>query len=108
VTTNSHTKAALADRAAENRELRREAARAARLIESGRAGEALSLLRHISRDFKENRDLRVGDVIVAGDAEIRINAIEHDGGFVTANPGTGDEIGGFAWDFTHIRREEQQ
>ncbi|TXS34758.1 hypothetical protein [Streptomyces sp. OR43] len=41
--------AELADRAAENRELRREAGRAADLIEAGDHAQAVSLLRYISR-----------------------------------------------------------
>ncbi|MDP5310406.1 hypothetical protein [Streptomyces poriferorum] len=46
-TTSAH--AELADRAAENRELRREAGRAAELIEAGDHAQAASLLRYISR-----------------------------------------------------------
>ncbi|MES9522446.1 hypothetical protein [Streptomyces capoamus] len=41
-------RASLADRAAENRELRREIARAVRLIEAGRMDAATSLLRFLS------------------------------------------------------------
>ncbi|MGC5534239.1 hypothetical protein [Streptomyces sp. SR-10] len=43
------TRAALSDRAAENRELRREAARAADLIERGETAQAVSLLRYLAR-----------------------------------------------------------
>ncbi|WP_228994325.1 hypothetical protein [Streptomyces sp. DH8] len=42
------TRAALSDRAAENRELRREAARAADLIERGETAQAVSLLRRLA------------------------------------------------------------
>ncbi|MEU8623302.1 hypothetical protein [Streptomyces sp. NPDC048669] len=42
-------RAELADRAAENRELRREAGRAADLIEAGEHAQAVALLRYISR-----------------------------------------------------------
>lgn len=42
-------RAELADRAAENRELRREAGRAADLIDAGETAQAVSLLRYISR-----------------------------------------------------------
>ncbi|MGW7786034.1 hypothetical protein [Streptomyces tricolor] len=41
-------KASLADRASENRELRREIARALRLVEAGRLDAATSLLRFLS------------------------------------------------------------
>lgn len=41
-------RAELSDRAAENRELRREAARAADLIEKGETAQAVSLLRRLA------------------------------------------------------------
>ncbi|WP_329203869.1 hypothetical protein [Streptomyces sp. NBC_01435] len=43
----AHLKAELADRAQENRELRREAGRAADLIVAGKNDQAVSLLRHM-------------------------------------------------------------
>ncbi|MFI7890893.1 hypothetical protein ACIFUY_06470 [Streptomyces sp. CACIS-1.16CA] len=47
--TTASTRAALSDRAAENRELRRDAGRAADLIEKGETAQALSLLRRLAR-----------------------------------------------------------
>lgn len=45
------TRAALSDRATENRQLRREAARAADLIEKGETAQAVSLLRSLARSI---------------------------------------------------------
>ncbi|MFJ8763125.1 hypothetical protein [Streptomyces cyaneofuscatus] len=45
------TRAALSDRAAENRELRRDAGRAADLIEAGETAQATSLLRSLARSI---------------------------------------------------------
>jgi hypothetical protein len=42
--------AELRDRAAENRELRREIGRAVRLLEAGRVDTATTLLRHLARN----------------------------------------------------------
>ncbi|MCQ1575399.1 hypothetical protein [Streptomyces parvus] len=48
VEATTSTRAALSDRAAENRQLRREAARAANLIEKGETAQAVSLLRSLA------------------------------------------------------------
>lgn len=48
--TNTYRDAILQDRANENRQLRREAARALELIERGDVEQAKSLLRRISRN----------------------------------------------------------
>ncbi|MDG9687840.1 hypothetical protein QC334_34795 [Streptomyces sp. DH18] len=50
---NTYRDAALQDRADENRQLRREAARALDLIERGDVEQAKSLLRRISRSVTE-------------------------------------------------------
>ncbi|MGX1632692.1 hypothetical protein ACWGUL_01340 [Streptomyces albidoflavus] len=51
--TKSYRKAILKDRADENRELRRDAARAVELIERGDIEQAKSLLRSVSRHVAE-------------------------------------------------------
>lgn len=53
-------------------------------------------------------DLRVGDVIVHGEGETRVDAIERHGTTVITNPGTSTEIFGHAWNYVYVHRGEQQ
>ncbi|WP_159400650.1 hypothetical protein [Streptomyces sp. XY431] len=55
MTAEQYTQARFNDRVAENDQLRRDAAKAVRLIETGRTDEAVSLLRLISRGYEEQQ-----------------------------------------------------
>lgn len=59
-------------------------------------------LHHIPAD-----DLRIGDVIVHDGGETAVRALDRSKApTIVTNPGSSDQISGYAWEHVAVRREE--